>query len=132
MFCGTGRIEMRKKSIYLIVSAVLAVPILIVGIASLVPDRPLLPTKPGSGCRHNLQIVEGAKQQWAIENGKTTNDLAPTAVDLETYCGRNALECPCGGKFTIGQLDQSVTCSLKLEEHTWVRWDAFHSGSKAP
>jgi hypothetical protein len=98
------------------------------------PAHPLLPTKPGALCRTNLKLIEAGKQQWALENGKTVKDPPPTMADLEPYfgsLGHNSLECPCGGVYTIGRLDQAPTCSLSLEEHTYARWDAHHAKSTA-
>jgi hypothetical protein len=78
-----------------------------------------------AGCENNLRQIDTAKEQWAREKHKSTNDPAPTLDDLREYMGRgtNGImpQCPCGGTYTVGALDQNATCSLKPEEHTYDR-----------
>jgi hypothetical protein len=51
-------------------------------------------------CIANLRVIEGAKEQWADEYSKTTNDV-PTWDDMRVYCfpgtNRTKLICPGGG-----------------------------------
>lgn len=67
-------------------------------------------------CINNLRQIDGAKQQWAFENGKTNGDIVATEADLKSYLGRGPYgkfpQCPSGGEYTIGQLSQPPTCSL--------------------
>jgi hypothetical protein len=84
------------------------------------------PTKPGALCVNNLRLIDTAKKEWASEHQKTTNDPAPTWNDLREYIGRGPSnvvlpECPCGGTYTIGRLDEAAKCSLTPEEHTYER-----------
>lgn len=77
-------------------------------------------------CRNNLRLIDAAKQQWALERQKTTNDPPPIWDDLREYIGRgpnNSIvpECPCGGTYMLGRLDQAVKCSLTPAEHTYKR-----------
>ena len=67
---------------------------------------------------YQLQIV-GAKEQWRIDNHKTSNDV-PTWADLagEHRYLPKALVCPAGGVYTLGRLDERPRCSIaahKLE-----------------
>ena len=84
-------------------------------------ERPF--TKLEIGCHYNLRFIDSAKQQWAVENRKTTNNPPPTLDDIRVYIGRGSNDmvpvCPCGGTYTIGRLDQKAKCSLKPEEHTY-------------
>jgi len=41
-------------------------------------------TPPEVACFHNLRQIDGAEEQWALENHKTTNDT-PTWTDLQGY-----------------------------------------------
>ena len=42
---------------------------------------------------NNLRILEGAKEQWALENKKSTTD-AVTTTDLTTYLKNNTMPAP--------------------------------------
>ncbi len=40
-----------------------------------------------NACINNLRLIDGAKQQWSLENKKSSTDIA-TISDLQTYLGR--------------------------------------------
>ena len=61
---------------------------------------------------HQMQI-DGAKQQWRVDNHKTANDV-PTWTDLVGK-GRYLPEvpiCPDGGTYTLGRADDVPRCSI--------------------
>ena len=74
-------------------------------------------------CINNLRLIHSAKQQWAMENGKTINDT-PVDADIQPYLGRNAngslasVVCPLnvGGSFddsyTIGNMSTPPLCLI--------------------
>jgi chromosome segregation ATPase len=65
----------------------------------------------GNACINNLRQIDGAKQQWALENKKTANDL-PSAADLAPYLKGNAIPaCPGGGSYTLNSVGQVPACS---------------------
>lgn len=66
-----------------------------------------------NACINNLRIIDAAKQQWALEKGKKSDDT-PTEEDLQPYIGRNGKfpKCPQGGTYTIGSVGESPTCSI--------------------
>ena len=65
-----------------------------------------------SACINNLQRIEAAKQEWALEYNKTA-DAIPTAQDLLPYIvGEIFPVCPAGGNYTIGAVGVSPTCSI--------------------
>ena len=67
-----------------------------------------------NACVNNLRVIAAAKDQWALENNKTTNDT-PTWDDLRPYFGRATNQppkCPDGGIYTLGKVGQNPTCSL--------------------
>ena len=70
---------------------------------------------PANACINNLRQIDVAKQQWALENGKT-NGVICTTNDLRSYikfdAKGNFLKCPSGGIYTIGKVGEPVTCSL--------------------
>lgn len=68
------------------------------------------------GCQENLVKVNGAKEQWALENKKTTSDT-PTVDDLYQADGSSYLKtepvCPSGyGTYTIGSVSELAICSI--------------------
>ncbi len=63
-------------------------------------------------CQENLTKIDGTKQQWALETNATI-DLIPTWDDLvgESLYLRRMPICPASGVYTIGNLDQTPTCT---------------------
>ena len=61
-------------------------------------------------CINNLRQIDAAKQQWALENNKTANDV-PTEEDLLPYLRNDFPVCPSGGTYTIGAVGVPPTCS---------------------
>lgn len=80
-------------------------------------------TSASNACLNNLRQIDGAKQQWALENGKTTNDI-PSWDDIRPYLGRgpqgdlSGLRCPDGGSYTIGRVADPPTCSIGGLRHS--------------
>src|SRR6266516_4408776 len=67
---------------------------------------------PANACMNNLRIIEGAKDQWALENKKGVGD-AMSAQDILPYLKNNALPaCPQGGVYTLNALGAVPTCSM--------------------
>jgi len=67
-----------------------------------------------NACVNNLRVIAGAKEQWALENGKTNGIV--TWADIKPYMGRGPEGslpiCPQGGVYTIGRLGEDPTCSI--------------------
>ena len=70
-----------------------------------------------NACINNLRQMDGAKQQWALENKiSITNETPVTWKDIEPYIKIGAsgrLWCPYGGRYTIGKISDPPTCSIK-------------------
>ncbi len=65
-----------------------------------------------AACINNLRQIDGAKQQWALENKKNAEDI-PTATDIAAYLKGNALPtCPAGGGYTLNAVGAEATCSI--------------------
>jgi hypothetical protein len=66
-----------------------------------------------NSCINHLRIIDGAKQQWALENKKEPTDT-PTAQDLTPFIpgGFNSLVCPAQGRYTINIVEMEPTCSV--------------------
>jgi general secretion pathway protein G len=64
-----------------------------------------------NACLNNLRQIDGAKQQWALENKKTGNDT-PTREDLLPYLPNHKFPvCPAGGTYTINPVSDPPECS---------------------
>jgi prepilin-type N-terminal cleavage/methylation domain-containing protein len=71
-------------------------------------------TSQKNACINNLRQLDGAKAQWALENGKQSSDT-PLSTDVSPYLGRGAGAfpvCPAGGTYTIGVVSNAPSCSL--------------------
>ena len=67
-----------------------------------------------NACVNNLRQIEGAKEQWALENNKHSNDI-PTSAEIAVYLKDDKLPlCPAGGTYTIGNLDENPKCSIGI------------------
>ena len=68
-----------------------------------------------NACVNNLRQIDGAKNEWALENGKTNGTVA-TEDDIKPYikldANGNLPKCPQGGTYTIGKVGEPPTCSL--------------------
>ena len=66
-----------------------------------------------SSCLANLKYIDGAKDTWALECQKTTNDT-PTWSDLigTTLYIRDQPECPKGGVYTLGRVGEKASCTV--------------------
>ena len=62
-------------------------------------------------CQNNRRIIEAAKEQWAIENGKS-NGEAVTEADITGYIkgGFSSMQCPKGGTYTISPIGTAAEC----------------------
>ena len=71
-----------------------------------------------NACINNLRQVDGAKQQWAMENKKTDTDV-PTSGDVKVYIKNNTFpHCPSSGTYGIGAVNTDPTCSKSSNGHT--------------
>ena len=72
-------------------------------------------------CINNLRLIDGAKQEWALEYGKTSNDV-PTMDDLRVYMGRGSAgeipHCPAGGTYIPGKIGEPPRCSIGGPSHS--------------
>ena len=68
-----------------------------------------------NACINNLRQIEGAKNAWAFENGKT-NGTPVTEADIKPYLKLGAggifPKCPAGGTYNIGRVGEPPTCSV--------------------
>jgi len=67
-------------------------------------------------CLNNLRQIDGAKQQWQLENRKTSSQV-PTWEDIRPLLA-HPLVCPEGGTYILGRLGESPKCSVGGPSHT--------------
>ncbi len=64
-------------------------------------------------CQENLTKIDGAKEQWALEENKNEGDAAPT---LQYFVDNGYLKkepiCPSGGDYTVNPIGTDPTCSI--------------------
>ncbi len=65
-----------------------------------------------NACVNQLRQMDGAKQQWALENRKTTNDT-PAEKDIAPYLRGAVPKCPAGGAYAINAVGAVSTCSIR-------------------
>ena len=74
-------------------------------------------------CINNLRQLESSKDQWALEENKSTLDT-PLSTDLDVYIkgGTAALKCPAGGttfadSYTINAVHTNAACIQSPSTH---------------
>lgn len=86
-------------------------------------------TSQKNACINNLRQIDGAKQQWALEN-KQTSAATPVEADIAPYVGRDAAAvtisfvCPAGGtaasfgaSYNINAVSTAPTCKIDAGNH---------------
>ena len=71
-----------------------------------------------NACINNLRQLDGAKQQWALENKQTDTD-SPSSDQVRLYIKNNLFpHCPSSGSYTIGAVNTDPTCNKSANGHT--------------
>ena len=84
-------------------------------------------TSQTNACINNLRQLDGAKQQWALENGKTSTDT-PVTSDIQPYLGRGSggsttIYCPLDSthvittSYSFGNVGTAPTCQKDSTNH---------------
>ncbi len=73
-------------------------------------------TSQANACVNNLRQIDGAKQQWALEQ-KQQATATVSSTSLQPYLGRGSAgspfpTCPANGTYTVGDLSTAPTCSI--------------------
>ncbi len=70
------------------------------------------PTELLNACINSLRQLDGAKQQWALENQKPA-EAVPTAQEIAHYLKDQIIPlCPAAGKYTFNAVGITPTCSI--------------------
>jgi prepilin-type N-terminal cleavage/methylation domain-containing protein len=64
-----------------------------------------------NACINNLKQIDGAKEQWALENKKSAGSATDTTA-VNTYIKGGSPSCPGGGSYTYNALDRVPSCSI--------------------
>ena len=71
-------------------------------------------TSQKNACINNLRQIDGAKQQWALEN-KQLSTAVPGSPSLTPYLGRGAgnfPSCPASGTYAVLAVNVRPTCTV--------------------
>jgi prepilin-type N-terminal cleavage/methylation domain-containing protein len=68
-------------------------------------------------CVAQLQRIEAAKEQWAMEMKKVSGD-APVAGDLVPDYIKGSQQCPNGFGYSLGTVGTKATCLSGIASHT--------------
>ena len=65
-----------------------------------------------NACINNLRMIDGAKQQWALEKNKQPTDT-PTQGEIVVFLRNQQFPvCPAGGIYTINAAGKDPACSI--------------------
>jgi hypothetical protein len=64
-----------------------------------------------SSCINHLRQIDGAKEQWALENHKKPKDIV-TTNDIAAYIKGGMPKCPQGGIYIIGRVGTTPHCTF--------------------
>jgi prepilin-type N-terminal cleavage/methylation domain-containing protein len=107
------QIKSNRKSGFTLVEIMIVVAIIGLLAAIAIPNFVKARTSAQkNACIANMRQIEGAKEQWALENKKTEG--AATVDDgVNAFIrGGAAPTCPGNGTYTYGVVGAAVTCSL--------------------
>src|ERR1051325_706173 len=65
-----------------------------------------------NACINNLRQIDGAKEQWALENKKTQGAVC-ASTDINDYIKSGFPTCPGGGAaYVVGNVGVAPTCNI--------------------
>jgi hypothetical protein len=112
---------MSKKAVIVVAITIFVVTLLAVVVPAFISSSRVSSTRSYAPCINNLRRIDGAKQEWMVNNAKTTNDV-PKWDDIRVYLslGTNGqiLTCPDGGTYTLGRVGEPPRCSFGGLYHT--------------
>jgi prepilin-type N-terminal cleavage/methylation domain-containing protein len=71
-----------------------------------------------NACINNLRQIDGAKEQWALENKKTEGAAVVQTEVNQFIKGAQTPVCPGGGTYTYNAVGTAPSCSLSASGHT--------------
>jgi prepilin-type N-terminal cleavage/methylation domain-containing protein len=110
------RIKTNRKSGFTLVEIMIVVAIIGLLAAIAIPNFvKARGTAQKNACINNLRQIDGAKEQWALENRASAGANVSTDATTGAYSyikGGVVPVCPAGGTYTPGAVNADPTCSL--------------------
>src|SRR5436305_9615305 len=107
------QIKTNRKSGFTLVEIMIVVAIIGLLAAIAIPNFvKARGTAQKNACINNLKQIDGAKEQWALENKKSAGSTVDTSGVVAYIKGGATPTCPGGGTYSFQVVDSSPTCSI--------------------
>lgn len=84
-----------------------------------------------NACINNLRQIEAAKNEWALETGKSPNDV-PTANDLTPYLQGQVLRSVAGENYVLGKVSEPAMAELNGKWLTAMPGNFLSASMRSP
>ncbi len=107
------QIKTNRKSGFTLVEIMIVVAIIGLLAAIAIPNFvKARGTAQKNACINNLKQLDGAKEQWALENKKSAGSTVDSTGVVSYIKGSAMPICPGGGSYSLNAVDTPPTCSI--------------------